>query len=555
MNRKIRGGVFLAAPLLLLALLTPTTPASSVVLDAPPEVRAQPADSLVDAVGVQTHLAYPDTPYQDVARTKQALVDLGVRHVRDQMYSNKPALYGAMREIAAEGIRFNVIMGNPISWDTPENLVRTIRDNVPAGVLESLEGANEWNLKGREGWVAELRAHQEALHEAAKADPATADLPILAPSLGMRTGFHELGDLSPFADLGNAHIYPGGQKPSTFIRDVLDAQDHVTPGKPTMVTEGGYHDAMSTESGHRPTPEDVVGVYAPRLLLEHYAAGTERFYLYQLFDERYDAEDTDSEASFGLVRYDYTPKPAYTALKNLLALAADPGPEFTPGTLEYAVDGPADLRHVLLQKRDGTFLLLMWRDVSVWDRVAQQRTPVAEVATRVRLGEPAKTLVHFPTQRPGPVAAVDGTVVDGRMGGEVVALTITPDQPAAPDAAPEADPTPAPDTAPTPSPAPAPITAPATEPGPPVDLYAASGHKSAHLWWSPPTVDGGAPVTGSLVTGSDGSRTQLGADATFVEIRGLKNNASYTFRVQARNEVGLSEPVTVAVTPWGGGKR
>lgn len=538
MLRKIRGGVFLSTPLLLLALLTPTTPASSVVLDDTPEVRARPADSLVDAFGVQTHLAYPDTPYQDVARTKQVLVDLGVRHVRDQLYSNKPALYAAMQEIASEGIRFNVIMGNPISWDNPTNLVRTLRDNVPTGVVESLEGANEWNLKGRENWIVELRAHQQALHDAAEADPVTRDLPVLAPSLGMRTGYDELGDLSALADVGNVHIYPGGQRPSTFLQPVLDAQTLVTPGKPTMVTEGGYHDAMNTESGHRPTPEDVVGVYAPRMLLEHYAAGTERFYMYQLFDERYDPEDTDSEASFGLVRYDFTPKPAYTALRNLLALAADPGPEFTPGTLEYAVDGPADLRHVLLQKRDGTFLLVMWRDVSLWDRTAQQRTPVAEVATRVRLGRSAETKVHFPTQRPGAVATVQGTVVDGRMGGEVVALTITPDD-TAPDTAPET----------------APDTAPDTAPGPPADLTAAAGHKSAHLAWSPPADDGGAEVTGFLVVGSDGTREQVGASTTFLAVRGLKNNSEYTFRVQALNEVGPSEAATVSVTPWGGGRR
>src|SRR3712207_377330 len=100
--------------------LEPTTPPGTIT-----PVEARPADALVEAFGVQTHLGYAGTPYADVARIKQALVSLGVRHVRDNLNSGKPATYAAMREVASAGIRFNLIMGRPGSWDTPANLVKT----------------------------------------------------------------------------------------------------------------------------------------------------------------------------------------------------------------------------------------------------------------------------------------------------------------------------------------------------------------------------------------------------------------------------------------------
>ncbi|WP_121251066.1 fibronectin type III domain-containing protein [Nocardioides ferulae] len=395
-------------------------------------VRARPADDLVDAFGVQTHLAYPGTPYQDVAKVRQALTGLGVRHVRDQLYVGRPALYAAMRTIAGSGVRFNLIMGNPISWETPELLVRTLAEHVPHGVVESLEGANEWNLKGRSGWARELRQHQAALRAAAAADPATADLPLLAPALGMRTGFQALGDLTGSADLNNVHIYPGGRSPATWIAELLAlALRHVLPEAPVMVTEGGYHNAMNTTSGHHPTPERVVGVYAPRMLLEHFRRGTERFYMYELVDEGPEPALVDPEAHFGLVRSDFTPKPAYRALRHLLQLAEDPGPAIRPGTLAYEVeDAPLDLHQVLLQRRDGDFVLLLWRDVSVYDRVSERGLRVEPAPVTVQLDRRRTVAVHRPSRSGDAVASVHGSQVPVSLTGDVVALRISGDGPA-----------------------------------------------------------------------------------------------------------------------------
>ncbi|MBJ7357705.1 hypothetical protein [Nocardioides sp.] len=421
--------VALAMPLAVGAATTPATGAAAAGPAADPviaPVQARPADSLVDAFGVNTHLTYTG-PYQDTARVSQALSDLGVRHVRDNLNLSSPESFPAMRQVASTGVRFNLIMGRPRSWQTPSLLVQTLAAELPTGVVESLEGANEYNLfAGAVDWVTELRTHQQQLWEAAKAEPTTAQLPVLAPALGMKTGFEQLADLGRYADYGNAHLYPGGRQPSYLIDQMTLAEQVVVPGKPVVYTEGGYHNATNTTSGHRPTPEAVVGSYAPRMLLEHFVRGTQRFYQYELLDQRPDVDQVDHEARFGLLRHDFTPKPAYTAMKNLLALAADPGPAFAAGQLRYRVDGaPAGTRQVLLQKRDGEFVLLLWRDVAIFNPTTGQPVPVSPATVNLVLGERSTVAVHRPSTGSAAVSTTTGTSVPVVLTGDVVAVRIT----------------------------------------------------------------------------------------------------------------------------------
>jgi hypothetical protein len=484
-----------------------------------PAVQARPADSLVDAFGVAIHTPYLDTPYADTARVKQALTDLGVRHVRDNLNLSVPQSFAAMREIASAGIRFDLIMGRPGSWQTPEKLVQAIATELPTGVVESLEGANEYNLDEHAvDWALELRTHQQQLWEAANANPVTADLPVLAPALGMRTGFDQIADLGQYADYGNAHLYPGGRPPSWGIDWLTQLEGIVVPGKPVMYTEAGYHNALNTTSGHAPTPESVVGSYAPRLLLEHYLRGTTRVYNYELLDERADPELTDHEAAFGLLRHDFSPKPAYSAMKNLLALVADPGPAFSPGALAYTIDGAtSDLRQVLVQKRTGEFVLLLWRDQSLYNPSTGEQRPVPPRGMTVRFDEQSRIAVHVPSAGAAPVAGGAGTSVPLSMAGEVVALSIRPP----------------------------------AEPGTPARLKAKAKDRTVVLRWKAPAADGGSPVTGYVVRGLPGKRKSVvvPADKRRFKVLRLKNGKRYTFTVRAINAVGRSLPAKVKVKP------
>lgn len=492
---------------------TPGRPLEARAADLAP-ARAVSADSVVDGYGIGIHLAFLDTPYRDATAVADALSDLGVRHVRDDLFMDNPRQYAGIKTVAARGIRFDLIMGNPLSSHSAADYVNTVATQLPAGSVESLEGPNEWDLTGRDNWVAEMKTRQQQLYDAANADPATAGLPVLAPALAFRWNYAAAGDMSQHVDEANAHMYPGGYKPSNQIPQITDAVREAIPDKPLVVTETGYHNALDTANGHRPVPEDVAAVYLPRLLLEHQRRGAERVYTYELIDEFDNPDRTDPEAHFGLLRRDLSPKPAYTAMKSLLGLLADPGPSFTPGSLTVAVDGfPNDGRYLLTQKRTGQFVLLLWRDVAVYDPERQVRLPVEPSNITLRLAEQADLRVYRPTQGPKSVAEVQATSLPLQLDGQVTAITV--DTPTAP--APES-------------------------------VSAKPGNAKATVSWQLASTPG---VTGfEIVRKPGGALFPVPASARSFRDTGLTNGTSYRYTVRTLSTDGSSPAVAAApVTP------
>ena len=95
----------------------------------------------------------------------------------------------------------------------------------------------------------------------------------------------------------------------------------------------------------------------------------------------------------------------------------------------------------------------------------------------------------------------------------------------------------------------APVT-PRTIPEPPTAVQATPGDARVTITWSPPTDDGGSPITGYRVTTiptSDGCTVT----ATTCTLDGLTNGREYVVSVIATNTAGSSAPATVMVTPRG----
>jgi hypothetical protein len=109
-----------------------------------------------------------------------------------------------------------------------------------------------------------------------------------------------------------------------------------------------------------------MGRYVPRLFLDYFAAGVARTFAYELLDEG-TARD-EIEQNFGLLRHDGSPKPAFVALRCLLATLADPGPPFRPAPIRYRLDGGAPaLRRAHFRKRDGRAYIVLWLDAPSYD--------------------------------------------------------------------------------------------------------------------------------------------------------------------------------------------
>lgn len=98
------------------------------------------------------------------------------------------------------------------------------------------------------------------------------------------------------------------------------------------------------------------------------------------------------------------------------------------------------------------------------------------------------------------------------------------------------------------------IVVPAEAPSHPVTVQAAAGNAQATVTWTPPSDDGGTPVTGYTVTpvvgGTAGTPRPLAASARTTTFTGLANGVSHTFRVAATNSVGTGMALdSNAVTP------
>ncbi len=395
---------------------------------------AKSANAFVDSIGVNTHIRYYDTAYGNYPFIKQSLLDLGIRHIRDG--GSDPTWIQRINELGSLGIKSTLVLdpnigiGPDASYDIkpPGYTVTNFVKNLVSQGVEAVEILNEFDLfynlfpytrNGQpvrgDGWISYVRDFTRDVYTALKADPATANIPIIGPSFVFANSSSAIGDLSQWVDYGSFHPYNNPKNPGdgSLAKDyTLRSQSFGT--KPLIATEVGY--STGSALSDRPVTEAVQGKYIPRLFLESFNQGVPRTFSYELIDQK--AEPNNSESNYGLLRSDGTPKPAYTALKNLISLLNDPQPvtpatpatPATPvitttkplGALNYAIGGSStqNVHHTLLQKSSGDFYLVLWLEVPSTDQ------PVSQNVTlnfNTALGQ---ATTYAPNQSIAPVATV-----------------------------------------------------------------------------------------------------------------------------------------------------
>jgi len=395
---------------------------------APPVVPAQSSDALANAWGIKviTTGAAGNNPWNDEARVTDALKGLGIRHIRTLLSPSNKNQITYLQRLQSAGITTLGTMGRPDGQGGSVAQLVAHAAKMP-GAIYALEGSNEWDLRGGSNWVTEVKNHQKAMFAQINANPALANKIILGPSVGHQENMVKLGDVSPWIDRGNLHSYPGGREPSSRL-DLKIADSKANRGsKPLIATETGYHNYMQNTSTHLPASESVAGVYYPRLVLEYWKRGMSNVFSYQLLDNRPGMTGIvqDRESYFGLIRNDWSRKPAYTAMANFQSLINDPGGSFSPAPLSYSVTGGgSDLKQVLVAKRDGSHVLFLWRDVAIWDPKAERNLSVTNANLTLNLGKSASVSTIRPSTSRNPSSTVTGTSAKVSVGGEVVALTI-----------------------------------------------------------------------------------------------------------------------------------
>ncbi|CEK16184.1 hypothetical protein [Chthonomonas calidirosea] len=439
-------------------------------------LRAEPAqwsEAFLESIGVCTHWTYNDTPYgYAYDQVKRLLIDSGIRHIRDG-FSER------ITDLGQHGITTCLCVGpeasqKPDAMKVADIVQRIKAINAQQPSIDAVEGPNEPDLfwprfhisykgegadRGTASIVKGVTAFMADLYFAVKSEPATAKLTVIGPSLGV-TYDPGAGHPNPFpkasltnyVDWGNFHPYCGGNPFSfPFPYDTLEKyywqgdfpsskldefpyafRTYAPPfaPKPMAATETGY-------STDRAGPSEVVHAkYMPRLFCENFRLGIRRSYSYEFIDEFNDPDGTNREAHFGLVRRDLTPKPAYYAVKNLITLLRDKRPHagFKPSTLPLTIhvssvkdyrepisgqvtnyDRTQYVHHLLLQKSDGQFWILLWHEIADEDASVTPPRPIQPPAMPTEVFLPSnfhKAVIYRPNNG---IHGVESDIIKGHL--------------------------------------------------------------------------------------------------------------------------------------------
>jgi hypothetical protein len=358
-----------------------------------PTEMAQMADSFVDSVGVNVHLHYGDTSYGNYAAVRSALTNLGVRHIRDGLVDTTwAAYYDRLNELGRLGIKSTLITSPKES----EAVLISYPNRVPDS-FEAYEAPNEYDMSGDLHWTTTLNAFMMVLHNAVRSNTKTSGFPIIGPSLTQSASFPVAASSAFSFDDANLHNYPGGRNPGTAgwgangygsIDSNIALAKSAWPGKPIWTTETGYLNDMSKQDS---VPEVISGKYLPRVVLEQWMHGIKRTFIYELVD----IGSTFGQNGFGLLRADFSPKPAYNSIKSTIGLLSDPGPVFSTHRLGVALDGDlSNVHHLLLEKRTGTYYLIIWVEEPGYDVNGRKNIDVPAHRITLKIGRPMTTTLH-----------------------------------------------------------------------------------------------------------------------------------------------------------------
>lgn len=453
---------------------------STQILASPAKVyAAKRARDFLDSIGVATHWRYSDTPYGfDYERVRDRLIESGIRHVRDG-FSNR------IQDLGEKGIKSTIIadLANNSHGDIEDikNICDRIkRENENGLFIDAVEGPNEvdifWDMfkktykgdgheQGQEGIIKGAVQFQKDLYTTLKSDTATEPLTVLGLALG-RTydpggGFPNpipKGELTDFVDWGNFHPYPGGGNPFSAPSAYAGIQKYYWQSNFPSINLDEYPYAFHTyQPPYAPKPmastetgwstykngisERTHGKYIPRLYAEYFRLGIQRAYIYEFIDEFKDDNKTNREANFGLLRRDTSAKPGFTAIKNLISLLQDDGPDFEPGELDYefrrfTIEGYGRKQYVhqlVLQKSDGDFYILLWHEISAEDisKNPNKQLEHPDMPVELEFNQPVSDVVVYRYNEEMEFEQQTAELVENKVAldvpDEVMVVRVTPD--------------------------------------------------------------------------------------------------------------------------------
>ena len=327
------------------------------------------AENFIDSIGVNTHLDFTNSSYSNLTAVENAINYLGVKNLRDSANSSADlGANGLWQQVAnATGAKFDAYLGEG-SVSTMESGLANAVTLAKQGIVNFIEGGNEEDQSyaiSLGNSLSKTAAYQVTVYETAHA----LGIPVINMSFGTgwskATGdYGTVGNLAADADYANDHVYFGtGNSPLASIQALNSDAQLAANGETVINSEMGWYTTGSTTDSSN-VSVTVQAKYMLDGLLDAYQAGDAKTFLYELMDEQ--SNSSNSEANFGLFYADGSPKPAATALHNMITLLSDSGTtatSFTPDALSYSLSGTLSTDHtMLMEKSDGTYWLAIWNE-------------------------------------------------------------------------------------------------------------------------------------------------------------------------------------------------
>jgi hypothetical protein len=364
---------------------------------------AIPVENFLNSIGVGT--TFPDRG-QPLDKTIEMVKFGGFRWVRggiEGLTEKGPTTLQTYLDLhQATGVVFS--WGLVSGGTDLKKLLETARKLDEAKALLAFEGNNEpnnWGVtyQGEKGggqapsWLAVARLQRD-LYAAVKSDPALKKYPVWSISEGggqtdnvglqflkipegaktlMPAGTH-------YADFANVHNYiyhPAS--PGLADNKTWNAADPTSAckvdglygnyGRTWAKHFPGYSESdliklprVTTETGctiEGPITEEIHGLNLLSMYLAQFKRGWSHTAVYLLRDRT----DEAGNQSFGFFTRDYKPRKAVIYLHSLTSILADKGSPAKLGQLNYTIPNqPATLHDLLLQKSDGTLMLILWNE-------------------------------------------------------------------------------------------------------------------------------------------------------------------------------------------------
>jgi hypothetical protein len=398
-------------------------------------VRALPVDAFIQTLAVDTHVNYTDGAYANVQNVADDMAWLGIHHVRD--FTPVAAVpFSSYVYLAQRGIKFNFLTGA----DFEESIANAVKLNAAVpGSIAAIEGFNEINnfpvtYKGLTGAAAGLAAQRE-LYARVHDTPELKGVPVYDV-----TGYSpkSVETRTDSADFANAHFYPqNGEQPSWNANGDkwMAAALHVGEKfhLPLVITEFGYFSMPQAGWYMLGVNEATQAKGILNVYMDAAAAGVKRLYIYELLDQKPDPDNKNGEMHYGLFRNDNSPKTAANAIHNLTTIlnasSAHRANTAARDTLTYTLrDMPASANSLLLQKKDGRFVLALWNETLIWDRATGKPLTGASARIGLDFGTQARRVdVYDPLVAASPSAShLDTRQLTIDVPDHVILLEITP---------------------------------------------------------------------------------------------------------------------------------